>query len=129
MNTQTLATAWLQAKEAEKEAQDRRRVIEDQLLSLMGVGEFEGTHNEEAGVYKIKLTGRFNRKIDSEKLQEIAEENGLTDHLTSLFRWKPEINMATWKKADEAITAPLLQAITTQPGRVSFSIEKKEEQA
>lgn len=125
MDTQTLSILWVEAKEAEKQAQDKRREIEDKLLSLMGVAPFEGTYNEEAGEYKIKLTGRFNRKIDSDRLQEIANEKGLSDHLPSLFRWKPDINMTNWKRTDESITNPLLEAITTTPGRPSFSIERK----
>ena len=49
-------------------------------------------------------------------MQELAAEFGLTEHLASLFRWKPEINMAVWKATDEAITKPLAAAITAKPG-------------
>jgi len=58
-------------------------------------------------------------------VQEIAAEAGLTEHLSSLFRWKPEINMSAWKNADEKITTPLLGGITTTPGRASFTITKE----
>lgn len=126
VDSTTLAAAWIEAKNTEVQAQENRRKIEDQLLSLLGLGDFEGTQNHEAGPYRLKLTGRFTRKIDADKLQDIAIEHGLQDHLPTLFRWKPELNMVKWKQTDEAITAPLLAAITTQPGRVSFSIEKKE---
>ena len=54
---------------------------------------------------------------------ELAAEHGLTDHLSTLFRWKPEINMAIWKAADESITKPLAAAITAKPGRPSFTID------
>lgn len=122
-----LSAAWIAAKDAEKTAQDERRMIEDRMLSLIGLPEaFEGTENAAASGYKIKLVGRLNHKIDSDKLQEIAAENGLTDHLSSLFRWKPEINARSWKSADDSITRPLLDAITTTPGRPSFSIENQE---
>jgi hypothetical protein len=127
MNLADLSAQWIAAKDAEKAAQDTRRVIEDRMLSLIGLPEaFEGTESAEAGGYKIKLVGRLNHKIDSDKLQEIAAENGLTDHLSSLFRWKPEINVRSWKAADESVTNALLDAITTTPGRPSFAITSGE---
>ncbi len=126
MTLSDLSAQWLAAKETEKAAQEERRLIEDRMLSLIGLPEaFEGTENAYAGEYKIKLVGRLNHKIDADRLQEIAAEHGLTDHLGSLFRWKPEINARVWKAADESITKTLLEAITTTPGRPSFSIEEK----
>jgi plasmid stabilization system protein ParE len=127
MSLSDLSAQWIAAKDAEKAAQEERRLIEDRMLSLIGLPEaFEGTENAAAPGFKIKLVGRLNHKIDSDKLQEIAAENGLTDHLSSLFRWKPEINVRSWKAADESITTALLEAITTTPGRPSFSIEHQE---
>ena len=101
--------------------------MEDHLLSLIGISEnLEGTENVETEKgHKIKITGRMSRKVDGERLQEIAAEAGLTEHLSSLFRWKPEINMSAWKSADKSITEPLLGGITTQPGRASFTITKE----
>ena len=127
MNLADLSAQWIAAKDAEKAAQDTRRMIEDRMLSLIGLPEaFEGTESAAAPGYKIKLVGRLNHKIDSDKLQEIAAENGLTDHLSSLFRWKPEINVRSWKAADESVTNALLDAITTTPGRPSFAITSGE---
>lgn len=118
---------WLEAKEIEREALEARRIIEDHMLSLIGIPEsLEGTETAESGNYVIKIVGRMNRKVDSDKLQELANENGLTEHLSSLFRWKPDVNLTAWKAADESITKPLLAAITTTPGRPSFTIISKE---
>ena len=128
MDLENLSQNWLDAKEAEHLATERRRELEDKLLSLIGVAEnMEGTENVETdGGYKIKITGRMSHRIDGARIQEIAAEEGLTDHLSTLFRWKPEINMAAWKSADKSITGPLLGGITTQPGRASFTIEKEQ---
>ena len=127
MTYSELCQFWIQAKEDEKTAIEHRRAYEDKLLSLIGVSEnFEGTENAEApGGYKIKITGRMNRKVDSDKLQELAAENGLTEHLSTLFRWKPDIDAKAWKAADESITRPLMGAITTTPSRASFSQSSK----
>ena len=124
----TLYSQWLAAKEAERQAVEQRRAIEDQLITELRVAETdEGTRTVDAGEYKVKITCRMNRRIDAEALQEIAAEYGITDHLGELFRWKPEINAKAWKSADESITKPLLAAITTQPGRPSFAIELNQE--
>ena len=128
MNREELIAAWQVAKLEEQEAQARRRKYEDALLQELSVDVTqEGVTNWTVAQYQVKVTGRLNRKIDADKLQEVAAENGLQDHLSTLFRWKPEINMALWKAADSSITDPLLDAITTTPGRPSFSITTVEE--
>ena len=123
----TLIETWLKAKQAESEAMEVRRDAEDLMLKSLKISEsLEGTSNANYEDYQIKVVGRMNKKIDADLLQELAIEAGLTQHLSGLFRWKPEINSAVWKSADESITKPLLGAITTTPGRPSFSISIKE---
>jgi len=123
-----LAQSWLDAKAAEAAAVTHRRDLENKLASLIGISEtLEGVETVETDAgFRIKIAGRMNRKVNGERIQEIAEEAGLTAHLSSLFRWKPEINMTAWKGADKSITGPLLGGITTTPGRASFSITKDE---
>lgn len=120
---------WLKAKADEKTATDYRRQIEDELIQ--GLDEsliaHEGSTTFNQDGFKVKLTVRYNRKINSDTLQEVAAENGLTEHLSELFRWKPEINKKAWDAADFGITTPLLEAITTTPGRPSFQIEPLED--
>ena len=122
-----LSTYWLEYKEQERVAIENRRIVEDAMKSIIGIQDnLDGTQTEEKNRYIIKVVGRIDRKVDADKVQELAAENGLTEHLASLFRWKPELNMAAWKSADEAITKPLAPAITAKPGRPSFSITIKE---
>ena len=119
-----LAADWLEAKEAERKATERRRDFEDAMRELAGFSDqTEGTENVKTTAYTIKIVGRIDRKVDADKVQELAAEHGLTDHLSTLFRWKPEINMAIWKATDESITKALAKAITAKPGRPSFTIE------
>jgi hypothetical protein len=118
---------WLNAKAIETAAIKTRRDLEDAMVKSLGIAEnLDGTVNVDADTYKVKIEGRINRKINADKLQELAAENGLTEHLASLFRWKPEINAAAWKAAKPEITSPLLDAITATPGRPSFTITNKE---
>lgn len=127
MNIEKLSQEWLIAKASEKAAMQKRRAIEDDLAKAMHLQEDEeGTVTHKEGLIVIKAICRMNRKIDDEKLLEIAAEHGLADHLATLFRWKPELAMTAWKSADHTITDLLLEAITTTPGRPSFTITVKE---
>lgn len=126
-NMNELAQMWLRAKQAEKDATEDRRIVEDHIKMLARISDnLDGTETVEPGEYVIKIAGRIDRKVDGDKVQELAAEHGLTDHLATLFRWKPELNMSAWKAADETITGPLAGAITAKPGRASFSITPKE---
>jgi hypothetical protein len=122
-----LSRQWVQFKADEEKATTERRKIEDQIVKLLAVAEnFEGTETAEPEGFVVKISGRIDRKVDGDKVQELAAEFGLTDHLAKLFRWKPELNMAIWKATDATITGPLAGAITAKPGRPSFKITIKD---
>ena len=124
---ETLSADWLRYKTLEERTVVERRKIEDKIVKALRLPEsFETTETAEPDGYVVKIAGRIDRKVDSEKLQMLATESGLTEHLATLFRWKPEINMTLWKVADETITKPLAAAITAKPGRPSFKITIKE---
>jgi hypothetical protein len=123
-DVEQLAEMWLYAKDTETTATADRRAIEDQIRKIASIrDDVEGTENLALEGFKVKVVSRIDRKVDADKVQELAAEHGLTDHLSTLFRWKPEINMAIWKATDESITKPLAAAITAKPGRPSFTIE------
>lgn len=124
MEVDALMAEWLRLKAEEKTASDKRKGIEDILAGMLKIAaNVEGTTSGEAGKFKYKVINRLTRKIDVDKLQEIAIKNGLTNHLNDLFRWSAEINMLQWKRYDSKIKDVLSEAITTKNGRPSFSIE------
>jgi len=122
----SLYQRWLDAKKLEVAAVAERRELEDLISKELAVPkDLDSTLHCEAEGYKIKLEGRINKKIDADKLQVLAAEAGLSEHLSSLFRWKPEINAKVWNAAADAVTQPLLGAITSTPGRPTFTITKE----
>jgi hypothetical protein len=122
----TLYQRWLDAKKLETAAVAERRELEDQMAETFAIPkDLDGTVKHAVDGYVIKTEGRINKKIDADKLQMLAAEAGLSEHLSSLFRWKPEINAKAWSAAAEAVTQPLLGAITSTPGRPTFSITKE----
>ena len=119
-----LSEAWLQAKEAERMATEARRAVEDELVKFFDISQqMEGTFNAKTNTgHSIKIAGRLSRKVDAEKVQELAAEHGLTEHLSSLFRWKPEVNLTAWKATAPEITVLLADAVTVSSSRPSFQI-------
>jgi hypothetical protein len=121
----TLYQRWLDAKKLEATAVAERRELEDQMAVQFAIPkDLDGTIKQELDGYTIRMEGRINKKIDADKLQMLAAEAGLSEHLSSLFRWKPEINAKAWGAASSVVTQPLLGAITSTPGRPTFTINK-----
>lgn len=123
---QELSAIWLAAKEAEKEAVENRRIVEDEIVRLLEIKQEEdGSRKIEAGPYLIKIACRLSRKVDGDIAQEIADEHDLQDYLSMLFRWKPELNARAWDSVTDGVRAAFSTAITTTPGRPSFTITKE----
>jgi hypothetical protein len=121
----TLYQRWLDAKKLEAAAVAKRRELEDQMVKQFAVAkDFKGTMKRQVDGYTVSVEGKITQKIDADKLQMLAAEAGLSEHLSSLFRWKPEINAKAWGAAADAVTQPLLGAITSTPGRPTFTITK-----
>lgn len=126
LTMEQLATLWLEWKENERKAVEERRAIEDEMRVRAAIrDDVEGTETLALEGFRVKIAGRIDRKVDAEKVQDLAAEHGLTQHLSTLFRWKPEVNMTIWKATDPSITQTLAPAITAKPGRPSFTIEIK----
>lgn len=124
----SLYEEWIKAKEAERQAVEARRQIEDELIQSLRVeADKDGSKTYKPEGYKVKVTTRLSRRVDGDELINLASQAGIgQEHLQALFRWKPEINLREWQNAAPEITGPLAPAITTKPGRPSFSIERVE---
>jgi hypothetical protein len=122
-----LAREWMAAKDAERDAVETRRLIEDQIAKIMEINDAEeGTRNIATPGYSIKVSTRINRKVDGDIAQELASEHNISDMLPLLFRWKPELSMTAWHGVTDEVRRLFSAAITSTPGRPSFSISKKD---
>ena len=117
-----LSQQWLEAKTLERDAAERRRIIEDQMRMCLKIEESEeGTISTVIGGYKIKANCRINRKIDPEQFLMLANDAKID--VTGFTRWKCDLNMTEWKKQTPFVQQALSAAITAEPGRPTFSIE------
>ena len=124
-----IAAEWAAEKEVERQAVENRRLLEDEMVRSFALQpDLDSTVTKDIDGFVIKITGRIDRKVDADKIQELAAQNGLESHLSTLCRWKPELNITIWKNTDSKITALLAPAITAKPGRPSFSIAQNKEE-
>ena len=122
-----IAAEWAAEKEVERIAVENRRRLEDEMVKNFGLlPDLDGTVSKDVDGYVIKITGRIDRKVDADKIQELAAQHGLESHLGTLCRWKPELNITVWKNTSPQITSLLAPAITAKPGRPSFTVNPKE---
>jgi len=122
MDLKNLSEQWLEAKTLERDAAERRRVLEDQMRRCLKIEDAEeGTVTSLVGPYKVKAACRVNRKIDPEKFLMLANESKI--EVQDFTRWKCELVMSAWKKQPEFVQQVLSRAITAEPGRATFSVE------
>ena len=62
-NETEIADELYQARIAEKEANEKRVALEEELIALLGAKE-EGSEKHKVGQYLITIQGKLNRKID-----------------------------------------------------------------
>lgn len=128
MDIEELGKEWQRHKELEREHKKARRRIENLIVAYYKLPpDLDETTTKKEGQYVVKIVGRLDRKVDSDKVQDLATEHGLEGHLPTLFRWKPELNVKAWHNSSEEIRQALAPAITTKPGRPSFTIVRNEE--
>ena len=122
MTLQSLSEQWLEAKEIEREAAERRRAIEDQMRKAMHLtGEEEGSVKQKLNNCVVKANCRINRRIDVEKFLHIANANHID--VTTFTRWKAELVMSAYRDLPAETKAALAPAITAEPGRPTFSVD------
>jgi len=124
-----LLIEWRVAKQLEQEAVLRRRSIEDEIKAAIGFDERrEGSETLPFNGGRMVITARLDRKVDGTLVRQLARTHNLDEYLHKLFRWKAELELRAWRKAPEHITQVFAPAITTKPGRATFSLEKGDEQ-
>jgi len=124
-----IAAEWHAEKEVERQAVENRRRLEDEMVKSFALQpDLDSTVTKQIDDYVIRITGRIDRKVDADKIQELAAQHGLESHLSTLCRWKPELNLSVWKNTSPQITSLLAPAITAKPGRPSFLIVQNKEE-
>lgn len=126
-----LITKLAEAKAEEDAAKRRRAEIEEQLARAIGVPEtWTGSTTSDICGYKVTCTRRDNVRIDADRLLNIMDESPeLETWSDKVFRWRPEIAKKEWDAAPADVIKALSAVITRTPGKVSFTLKNKTQEA
>lgn len=119
-----LLQQWLDAKETERAAVEKRRSIEDRLSELLASEmPADGQKTIKAEGFAVKVTSRITYKVNGEALQEIASKKSIPlPMLQQAFKWKCEVIGKGWNELEKGIQSALSDAVTAEKGRPSYQI-------
>jgi hypothetical protein len=120
---ETLARTWLDAKEDERNAIQKRRAIDAEIAARLA-GPDEGSASEKFGNIKVFVTRKLTRKVDTTKLQEAWAS--MPEKVQKAFKWDAEIVTKHFRALQELGASELEQVqqfITTKPAAPSVDVE------
>lgn len=128
MNLEQLAEAWINAKAAERWANEERIRIENLILAQLNSVKEEGSTTRNVTGFKITTTAKLSYKAEVAELIEASE--GWPSHLKP---YKTKVEADETKLKELRATRPdiwrkLADVVTVKPLKTSISIERLENQ-
>lgn len=120
------ASAWLDAKREEEAANTRRLAAEKEICLLTAV-KSEGSTTTDLGLYKIKTTGKLDRKLDATKLADMDKKIP-APILQRLVSYEPKLSLSELRYIEQnepAYYAVFAEALTVKPAKTSVTVEIK----
>lgn len=110
------------AKLAEREANEKRVALEEELIVILGQKE-EGAQTHQVGDYKITITGKLNRKIDWDMFDSaIAARIPESMHPVKIKRELDETGVKYLANNEPQLYKVLATALTIKPAKTAVTI-------
>lgn len=117
-----LVAARIAAKRVEDQAIAERRGLDAQLAALLkDPAKLEGTVSQAAGEYKLSVTYKVDRKVDTPKLQ--AAWDNLSAEQQATFSWKADVSVSALRKLEGANLMAVAKFIESKEASPSIKIE------
>lgn len=117
-----LIAARIAAKRAEDAAVAERRRIDGVIADLLkDASKTEGSVSQKTDGYKVTVTYKVDRKVDTDKLQ--AAWSKLSAAAAQAFKWKADVSVSELRKLEGADAAAAAVFITSKPATPSITIE------
>jgi cell division protein YceG involved in septum cleavage len=118
----TLIAARIAAKRAEEAAVTERRRIDASIAELLkDATKPEGSISKKIEGYKVTVTYKLDRKVDTEKLTN--EWVKLPLDVQAAFKWKADLSVSEFRKLEGKASLSASQYFTTQEASPSIKIE------
>lgn len=114
---------WMQAKEDERKAIEHRRSL-DELIKSLTPKKDEGSITQTDGDYKVTVTYKLDRKLDTTALQ--LDWATLPPRAAEAIKWKADLSTSAFRALSDEDKATLSAYITTKPSSPTVSVEFKE---
>lgn len=124
----TLAAHWLNAKQAEEAAREKRVAIERDIVAMTGARE-EGAETHKTDRYAIAVTGKLNRTLDLDLWHAIVEQVPAALRPIKVKEELDEKGVKWLRDNDPEIYAIVAQAITTKPAKTAVTVKPIEQKA
>ena len=114
-----IAEDLFKAKQAEREAEERRIQLEEELVAVLGKRD-EGSKTHTVGQYKVVITGRVNRKIDWEAFDQLSHK--IPENLWPVKRALDETGVKYLANNEPQLYKLLSKALTIKPAKTAVTI-------
>ena len=114
-----IADELFKAKQAEREAEEKRIALEEELVAVLGKRD-EGSKTHTVGSYKVTITGRINRKIDWELFDQVSSK--IPETLWPVKRTLDVTGVKYLANNEPQLYKVLSPALTVEPAKTTVSI-------
>lgn len=114
-----IAEDLFKAKQAEREAEERRIQLEEELVAVLGKRD-EGSKTHTVGQYKVVITGRVNRKIDWEAFDQLSHK--IPENLWPVKRALDVTGVKYLANNEPQLYKVLANALTVEEAKTTVSI-------
>lgn len=117
-----IAEDLFQARLDEKQANEKRVKLEEELIALVGAKD-EGSQTHDIGDYKVVVTGKLIRKIDWEAFDKfVASKIPPSLHPVKVVREEDVAGIKYLANNEPKMYAILAKALTVKPAKTAVSI-------
>lgn len=119
-NEVEIANDLFEAKRVEREAEEKRIALEEELIAVLGKRD-EGAKTHAVGDYKITITGRVNRKIDWDAFDVVSSK--IPESLWPVKRQLDVTGVKYLENNEPALYKVLAPALTVEPAKTTVTIK------